>query len=118
VLVGELQEKTTHSGFTIRARLRTDEILPTYLCHFLKSGAVRRELIDGGNGANIKSLNQGGLSALTVPFPSLVEQADNVLKLEAVRDETQHLESLYTRKLAALDELKQSLLQQAFSGQL
>lgn len=28
------------------------------------------------------------------------------------------LESLYQRKIAALDELKQSLLQQAFSGQL
>ena len=28
------------------------------------------------------------------------------------------LEVLYTRKLAALDELKQSLLQQAFSGQM
>ena len=32
--------------------------------------------------------------------------------------ETRHLESLYTRKLAALEELKQSLLQRAFSGEL
>ena len=41
--------------------------------------------------------------------------ADQVDVLEA---ETKLLESLYTRKLAALDELKQSLLHQAFSGQL
>ena len=118
LLIGKMHERTTYSGFTIRARLQTDEVSPTYLCHFLKSGAVRRQLIDGGNGANIKSLNQGGLSALVVPYPSLAEQAEIVLGLEAIRAETQRLESLYTRKIAALDELKQSLLHQAFSGQL
>jgi type I restriction enzyme S subunit len=32
--------------------------------------------------------------------------------------ETQRLESLYRQKFAALDELKKTLLQQAFSGQL
>ena len=32
--------------------------------------------------------------------------------------ETQRLASLYQRKLAALDELKKSLLHQAFSGEL
>jgi len=34
------------------------------------------------------------------------------------RSRTQHLESLYQQKLAALDELKKSLLHQAFSGAL
>jgi type I restriction enzyme S subunit len=32
--------------------------------------------------------------------------------------ETQRLESIYQRKLDVLDELKKSLLHQAFSGQL
>lgn len=35
-----------------------------------------------------------------------------------MQSETQRLESLYQRKIEALDELKQSLLQQAFSGNL
>jgi type I restriction enzyme S subunit len=35
-----------------------------------------------------------------------------------MREETRCLESLYRRKLAALDELKKSLLHQAFSGEL
>jgi type I restriction enzyme S subunit len=38
--------------------------------------------------------------------------------IESIDEETQRLESLYTRKLAALDELKQSLLHQAFAGEL
>lgn len=119
VLVGEVSERITHSGFTIRARLKTPEVRPTYLCHFLKSNNARREMIDGGNGANIKSLNQGTLSNLLIPFPrSEGEQARIVGLLEGIQEETQRLESLYQRKLAALDELKQSLLHQAFSGQL
>ncbi len=32
--------------------------------------------------------------------------------------ETSRLETIYTQKLANLDELKQSLLQKAFTGQL
>ena len=37
---------------------------------------------------------------------------------DAMLDETQRLESVYQRKLAALNELKKSLLHQAFTGQL
>ncbi len=119
LLIGEVQERTTFSGFTIRARRFTEEVLPQYLCHFLKSSHIRRELVDGGNGANIRSLNQGALSKLRINFPvALSEQERIVEQLETMQSETQHLESLYQRKMAALDELKQSLLQQAFSGQL
>ncbi len=35
-----------------------------------------------------------------------------------IQAETRRLESLYRQRLEALDELKQSLLHQAFSGQL
>ena len=118
VVIEAMSEVTAHSGFTIRARLRGNELVPSYLGHFLKSNAVRRQMVDGGTGTNIKSLNQGTLSRLSVPYPSHAEQKKVVEKIEKLRSETQRLESLYTRKLAALDELKQSLLQQAFSGQL
>ncbi|MDM5092079.1 restriction endonuclease subunit S [Aeromonas rivipollensis] len=119
LLIGEVQERITFSGFTIRARRFTEEVLPQYLCHFLKSSHIRRELVDGGNGANIRSLNQGALSRLRINFPvALSEQERIVEQLETMLSETQLLESLYQRKIAALDELKQSLLKQAFSGQL
>ena len=118
LLIGQISEKATHSGFTIRARLRGPELSPTYLCHFLKSKRVRKEMVDGGNGANIRSLNQGTLSSLVIPMPSVNAQARIVAQLEALSEEIQRLESLYQRKLTALDDLKKSLLHQAFSGQL
>ena len=119
LLIGEVQERTTFSGFTIRARRFTEDVRPQYLCHFLKSSHVRRELVEGGKGANIRSLNQGALSRLRINFPvELSEQESIVEQLERMQSETQRLESLYQRKIDALDELKQSLLQQAFSGYL
>jgi type I restriction enzyme, S subunit len=48
----------------------------------------------------------------------LQDQRIIVKKLNGMREETPRLASLYQRKLAALDELKKSLLHQAFSGQL
>ncbi|WP_162524956.1 restriction endonuclease subunit S [Pseudomonas haemolytica] len=118
LLIGEVNERTTHSGFTIRARLHTSEIAPKYLCHFLKSNSARRTMIDGGNGANIKSLNQGTLSNLVIPFPSASEQALIVGRIEELHEEIKRLTFVYQQKLVAIDQLKKSLLHQAFSGNL
>jgi len=53
-----------------------------------------------------------------MPVPPFPKQLEIVAKLDALREETQRLEFIYQRKLAALDELKKSLLHQAFSGKL
>jgi type I restriction enzyme S subunit len=110
--------ETTHSGFTIRVRLRDAQVLPVYLAYFMRSGSTRRKMIAGGSGMSIRSLNQAMLSSLLVPKPSLDEQRQIVANLDALDRETRRLESLYKRKLAALDELKKSLLHEAFSGNL
>lgn len=49
------------------------------------------------------------------PLPGQRRIADN---LETLRSETQRLTRIYDRKIAALEELKKSLLHQAFSGKL
>lgn len=58
------------------------------------------------------------LNAHRIFVPSAEEQAAIVSQLDSLSEETQRLESLYQRKLAALDELKKSLLHRAFSGEL
>ena len=118
ILAGEVPETISHSGFTIRIRLSTDEVLPEYLCHFMKSTNSRKRLIDGGTGTNIKSLNQQTLSALRVPFPIATEQETLVARLKSISEETQRLESICQQKLAKLEELKKSLLHQACTGEL
>ncbi|WP_290903255.1 restriction endonuclease subunit S [Aquabacterium sp.] len=118
MLVGDLAEPTVHSGFTIKMRLHDQRLEARFLCHYLKSTAIRKELVDGGNGANIKSLNQGTLSAVRVPVPSKNLQFELVDRIEALEHQVVELISIYQRKLTALTELQQSLLHQAFTGQL
>jgi type I restriction enzyme S subunit len=84
----------------------------------MKCTSSRKRLTDGGTGTNIKSLNQQTLAALCVPFPSVSQQKALVANLESIFAETQRLESIYRQKLAALDALKKSLLDQAFTGLL
>ena len=70
-------------------------------------------------GAAQPKLNQKALNSIPIPFPKSVEaQAKTVASIESLMEETQRLESIYKQKLAALDELKKSLLDQAFKGEL
>ena len=50
--------------------------------------------------------------------PPIAEQEHIVGECDVLRGETRCIESIYQRKLTALDELKRSLLQQAFNGQM
>jgi type I restriction enzyme S subunit len=82
------------------------------------SGAIQSQIRAKTYGAALMQINIGDLRKVVVSFPSLPEQKKMAAKLDELAEETQHLVSLYQRKLAALDELKKSLLHQAFSGQL
>jgi type I restriction enzyme, S subunit len=69
-------------------------------------------------GAGTKFLKLGMIKNLEIALPSLDEQQRIVSTLNSVREETQRLESVYQRKLDALEELKKSLLHEAFAGKL
>ncbi|MEI7733656.1 MAG: restriction endonuclease subunit S [Verrucomicrobiota bacterium] len=69
-------------------------------------------------GAGTKFLKMGMIQGLEISLPSLDEQHRIVSTMDSVREETQRLAAIYTRKLAALEALKKSLLHQAFTGEL
>jgi type I restriction enzyme S subunit len=69
-------------------------------------------------GATIKNVSLKSMREFKVPLPPLAEQNTIVRKLDSLSKETQHLESICQQKLATLDALKKSLLDQAFSGEL
>ena len=70
-------------------------------------------------GAAQPKLNQKALNSIPIPLPASVGAQETIVRLiDSLQEETQRLESLYQRKLTALDELKKSLLHQAFSGAL
>lgn len=84
----------------------------------MKSSGTRERLTRDGGGASISNINQAKLSEMPVLLPSLKQQGEIADRLDTLLEVTQRLEAIYQRKLAAIDQLKKSLLQQAFSGQL
>ena len=79
---------------------------------------MKTQLKAKGKGSAQDNINLGTFENERFPFPSLAMQCRTCNELDELAQGVRDLESLYTRKLAALDELKQSLLQQAFSGNL
>jgi type I restriction enzyme S subunit len=71
-----------------------------------------------GEGSARENINLATFDRLLFPMPSVKEQRQIAAATDALKDQTKRLESIYQRKLAALDELKKSLLHQAFNGEL
>ena len=70
-------------------------------------------------GAAYSALTIEKLNKYEIAFPKTIkEQQTIVSKLDALRAETQKLEAVYQKKLDDLEELKKSLLQKAFNGEL
>lgn len=88
---------------------------PRFIYHLIVSLDLRR--FSGGTG--VPTLNRNDVHAAFASVPESKEvQSRIAAKLDALRTEVSHLQRLATCKLATLDRLKQSLLHQAFSGQL
>ncbi len=95
-----------------------DQITREYLFHLLLSKPFTDYAIQGSARAGMPKVNREHLFEFKVWLPDIKKQEELASKLDDLHDETRSLESIYQRKLAALDELKKSLLHRAFSGNL
>ena len=89
-----------------------------FLFQVLNSSEIQQHFASAKSGAALQQFTIKQLKALIVPLPSPQQQGLIVNELETLSQETQRLKSLYQQKLTALDDLKKSLLHQAFSGAL
>jgi len=89
-----------------------------YLYHLLLSPTFTDYAVRGSARAGMPKVNREHLFAFPFAAPPVDKQRQIAARLDGLSDETQRFESIVGAKLAALDELKQSLLHQAFSGQL
>jgi len=68
------KEKVTFSGFCIRYRIEKSAITAEYLNFLFRTPSMKRQMLSGGQGANIQNISQGTLSALRIPVPPLEKQ--------------------------------------------
>lgn len=95
-----------------------NQITRDYLFHLLLSKGFTDYAIQGSARAGMPKVNREHLFAYRVWLPTVETQEELARRLDDLHAETQRLEFLCQQKLAALDDLKKSLLHQAFSGQL
>lgn len=125
VIIGRVGEKCGNVHYTDKDIWVTDNafiVMHTehdfdkkFLCSLLQMAKLRRYAAKSTHPV----ISGKSLRSVKLCFPiSLSEQQEIVKELERLQIQTQKLEQIYTKKLVNLEELKQSVLQQAFSGKL
>jgi type I restriction enzyme S subunit len=89
-----------------------------YLFHFLLSRTFLDKLYKTANGTRQANLSTEAMKGLSIKIPNIKQQQIIVQKLDALSAETKKLEAIYLQKINDLEELKKSVLQKAFSGEL
>lgn len=105
-----------HDGwFVLRLNISIDT---DYFYYLLSSRFVQSQFAQLASGSVVKNISGDLVKKAVLPIPPLAHQQVIVEKLLEISAETQRLESVYQQKLTALEALKKSLLDQAFTGNL
>lgn len=99
-------------------RANSAKLNSRFLLYALQSGNLQRQIHALASGSTVQHMRVPDSKNLELPLPGMAEQLTAVSTLDAIREETQSLGSLYVRKLAKLESLKKSLMHRAFTGNL
>lgn len=89
-----------------------------YLFYIIPTDIVKGELMKRSERSLIPSMSVQHLKEILIPLPSINEQKHLVQKLNALSKQTQKLQDNYKQKINDLEELKKTVLQKAFNGEL
>ena len=105
-----------HDGWFV-LRLPND-IDSNYFYYLLSSPYVREQFKNLAAGAIVKNISGDLVKKVILPLPSLAEQKKIAEKLKIFSLQVESLKGIYNKKSEHVDELKKSILQKAFSGEL
>lgn len=117
LIQGEIP-KSVFASYLIRVQINISSLFPQYLYQFFQTKEYWNKISLGTSGSAQGGVNATKLAELQIPIPSLLEQQRIVSKLVSLSAETKRIESIYRQKLKNLVELKKSILQKAFNGEL
>jgi type I restriction enzyme S subunit len=114
-------EKDVSCNQQINSLTVKKEFEPKFIYYAMTSKKFQNSVISEGKGAQatLPIINKSKWENLTISFPtSKPEQKRLVDKFDSILLETKKLESIYQQKINDLIELKKSILQRAFNGEL
>lgn len=93
--------------------------LNDFFFHVFNLRRVRDEIHASASGVKVRHTSPSKIGAVRVAYPGSIDEQRRIAEqLRELSAECDELAAIHKRKLAALDELKKSLLHRAFSGQL
>lgn len=114
--VGNLSQGAIASSLVI---LRpTKDLDLNYLLMYLSSRQCNDQIESLKGGAAQPNLGAKDLKQFVIPLPGTSVQIEMANRLSDLKEQIDSITKIYTAKLTALDDLKKSLLHQAFNGQL
>jgi type I restriction enzyme S subunit len=105
-----------HDGWFV-LRLPED-INSDYFWQLLSSPYLKEQFNNLAAGAIVKNISGDLVKKAMIPIPPLTEQHEIYKETETLREMVDSLVINYQTKLDSLDELKKSILQKAFAGEL
>lgn len=93
-------------------------VLQDYFVYWCCCARYREHVVAKKSGATQVHIREGDLFSAPLLLPPLKEQRLIISRFDELQRECKRLASIYQQKLVALDNLKKSLLHQAFSGTL
>jgi type I restriction enzyme, S subunit len=99
-------------------RFKTNVIQQAFAYYLLISKYMQQQITSKTYGAALMQINIGDVRKLSVLVPPIDEQNKLIYNLDNLLQHSKRLEEIYQSKLYDLEELKKSILQKAFSGEL
>jgi len=95
-----------------------DEVDKHYIKYLVKSPLFFKNMANLSTGATIKNFSLKSMRNYTLTLPPLKQQQQIVEVIDGIQRQTLSLESKYQQELNSLEELKKSILEKAFAGEL
>ncbi len=96
-----------------------NEITPDFMLYFINSPIAKKQFNKRLKGSGVPNLHLEEIREVEISFPKSKEEQNKLVeKLNNFSRETKKLEAIYQQKINDLEELKKSVLQKAFSGEL
>jgi type I restriction enzyme, S subunit len=95
-----------------------DKLAGDFLSYFFGSPRMKRKFEEIRSGSTVPHLTCGLVRELMIPLPEVAEQNKLAAVLKGLEENTARLASIAEAKLFNIDQLRQSILHKAFSGEL
>ena len=113
--INKIKSSTSFSGFTIRARINSNEIESLYCAHLFHFYPIKKQIFILGGGTNISNLSQEILSEIKIQYPIKITERNNIINILSTWDKAIELkEKLIEEK----KEFKRGLMQKLLTGKI